>query len=286
MTLLSSQPLRAIINVGIIDKLSIKCFHKIEILQSYVFPRLKWWFSVYHLTETWVSENSDNVINWYYRKLLHFLVSGNVTHLSLLKNKLGLNIKTLKQIYVDWKVSVRQTLILSRNEEDRTQLTNNKNVNTVCLINSIDITENLLFRNKTKSVLSKKTKETNWNEFLDLKEQCGIIKFLVNLIPTNQLVQWQKVTSSLPNNIVNFVLRYLIYTLSNGANLQKWKQKETSNCQLCQYNETQLHFFNHCTTALKWYKWRHDSIIQTIINNLVVIASDTCRLYADINRYE
>ena len=49
--------------VGIIDKLSIKCFHKIEILQSYVFPKLKWWFSVYHLTETWGFEKSDNVIN-------------------------------------------------------------------------------------------------------------------------------------------------------------------------------------------------------------------------------
>ena len=67
---------------------------------------------------------------------------------------------------------------------------------------------------------------------------------------------------------------------------QKWKQKETSNCQLCQNKETQLYLFNHCTTALKRYKWRHDSVIQTFMNNLVTIASDTCRLYADINGYE
>ena len=67
---------------------------------------------------------------------------------------------------------------------------------------------------------------------------------------------------------------------------QKWKQKETSNCQLCQNKETQLHLFNHCKAALKRYEWRHDSVIQTIINNLVTIASDTCRLYADINGYE
>ena len=37
-----------------------------------------------------------------------------------------------------------------------------------------------------KSVLSKRTQETIWNEVLDLKEQCGIIKFLVNMIPTKK----------------------------------------------------------------------------------------------------
>ena len=43
--------------VETIDKLPIKCFHKIEIMQRYVFSKLKWRFSVYHLTETWVSQN-------------------------------------------------------------------------------------------------------------------------------------------------------------------------------------------------------------------------------------
>ena len=177
--------------VETIDKLPIKCFHKIEIMQRDVFSKLKWWFSVYYFTDTWVPENLDNAINRYYRKWLHFPVSDNITHLRLPKNKLGLNIKNLKNIYVECKVSVRQTLKLSRNKEVRIlyQLTNNKNVNTGCLINSIDITEKHLFRSKTESVLSKTTKETIWNELLDLKEQCGIIKFLVNLTPANQLIQ-------------------------------------------------------------------------------------------------
>ena len=190
-------------------------------MQRYIFSKLKWRFSVYHLTETWVSENLDNVIKRFYRKWLHFPVNGNIIHLSLPKNKLSLKIKALRQINFECKVSVQQTLKLSRNEEVRTlfQLTNNKNVNTDCLINLIDTAEKYLFRNKTKSVLSKTTKETIQKKFLDLKEQCGIIKFLVNLIPTNQLEQWEKMTSSLPNSIVNFARRYLIYSLSNGTNL-------------------------------------------------------------------
>ena len=51
-------------------------------------------------------------------------------------------------------------------------------------------------------------------------------------------------------------------------------------------NETQLHLFNHCTATLKRYERRHDSIIQTIMNSLVITTSDTCRLYADIIGYE
>ena len=35
--------------VETIDQLPIKCFHKIEIMQRYIFSKLKWWFSVYHL---------------------------------------------------------------------------------------------------------------------------------------------------------------------------------------------------------------------------------------------
>ena len=93
-------------------------------------------------------------------------------------------------------------------------------------------------------------------------------------------------TSSLPNDTANSAQRYLIYSLSNGTNLQNRKQKETSNFQHCQNNEIQLHLFNHCIAALKGYEWRHDSIIQTIMNNLVAIVSDTSRLYADINGYE
>ena len=83
-----------------------------------------------------MSENLDNVKRRYYRKWLHFPVSGIITHLSSLKNKLGLK---------------QQRKLLKTTKET--------------------------------------TKETIWNEFIDLKEHCGIIKFLINSIPTNQLVQ-------------------------------------------------------------------------------------------------
>ena len=42
--------------VETIDKLPIKCLHQIEIIQRYVISKLKWRFSVYNLSETWISE--------------------------------------------------------------------------------------------------------------------------------------------------------------------------------------------------------------------------------------
>ena len=58
--------------------------------------------------------------------------------------------------------------------------------------------------------------------------------------------------ASLPINIVNFAWRYLLSIVYQMVPINKWKQKETSNCQLCQYTETLLRLFNHCTASLNY----------------------------------
>ena len=93
-------------------------------------------------------------------------------------------------------------------------------------------------------------------------------------------------TSSLPINIQNFTRRYLIYSFSNASNLQRWKLKENSNCSLYDHKETQIHVFSNCKSALNRYEWRHNSVLKTLMNNLVTIASDRFRLYADIDGSE
>ena len=93
-------------------------------------------------------------------------------------------------------------------------------------------------------------------------------------------------TSPLPNNIWNFARRYLIYSLSNTTNLQIWKLKENSNCFLCDHKETQIHLFNNCKSALNRYQWRHNSVLKTLMNNFVTIASEGFRLYAGIDGYD
>ena len=59
----------------------------------------------------------------------------------------------------------------------------NKNVKHDCIINDIT-SENGLekhqVKTKCRSILSKKFKETTWNDFLSLKEQSTIVSFIVS----------------------------------------------------------------------------------------------------------
>ena len=92
------------------DRLPLYPLQKVEICQRFIFSKLKRQFSIYNLTETWVAETLDNKFSKFYRRWLQFPVSGNISHLSLSHSKLGLEIKTLKQIYNECKVSNRSIL--------------------------------------------------------------------------------------------------------------------------------------------------------------------------------
>mgnify|MGYP001799272401 FL=1 len=77
-----------------------------------------------------------------------------------------------------------------------------------------------------------------WNNFLQLKEQSGIIKILLKSCRAKDITSWQNIVKYLPTSIYNFARRYLILTLSNGTNLKRWTIKENSSCALCTAKET------------------------------------------------
>ena len=147
------------------DRLLLHPLQKIEICQRFIFSKLKWQFSIYNLTETWVAETLDNTFSKFCSRWLQIPVSRNISHLSLPRSKLGLEIKTLKQTYNECKVSTRSILKCSLNAEAQKlyELTSNKNVKHDCIINDIT-SENGLERHQVKtkyrSILSKKFKET------------------------------------------------------------------------------------------------------------------------------
>ena len=74
-----------------------------------------------------------------------------------------------------------------------------------------------------------------------------------------------------------------MHILSNGRNLQKWKQKEST--AYCAIRKKQLHLFTNCEAALKRHEWPHNSIIKTIMNNLITFTSEDFKIYADINGF-
>ena len=178
-----------------IDRLPLHPLQKIEICQLYVFSKLKWRFTIHNLSEIWVIQNIDNHFSKFYRKWLELPVSANITHLSLSNNTLGLNIRTAKQIYNECKITVRRILRCSVNEEARKlyEITTIKNVNSDSVVNKA-VSEDLpnhKVKEKCKSIFTKEKTESIWNDFMGLKEQCVITKYIVDVCLTKDISSWQ-----------------------------------------------------------------------------------------------
>ena len=171
---------------------------------------------------------------------MHIPISGNITHLSLPNKMLRCNIETAQQIQAQCKRSVRRILKTPRNEKIRTlyNLTSSKNVRSDFILKSTRAPENRQIKQHSTKALSKQCSESTWNGFLNLNEQYEIIRSLVEQFPADSLINWQIVTSKLPDSIIKFSRRYLVYSLSNGINLQRWKQMDSPNCLFCNKKET------------------------------------------------
>ena len=68
-----------------------------------------------------------------------------------------------------------------------------------------------------------------------LKEQCILIKQIINISMVKNIQKWQILVKRLPINIHNFCCKYLVMSLVNNSNLKRWK---ISNSELCMYKET------------------------------------------------
>ena len=125
-----------------------------------------------------------------------------------------------------------------------------------------------------------------WDNFLSLKEQCILIKKIIEVSTVKDIQSRQILVKRLPINIHNFCRRYFVMSLANNSNLKRWK---ISNSELRSFREkkqTPLHVFNHYLEAHNRYTGRHNSIIQTFCNRLFKKACYNFRLYADIEGFE
>ena len=75
---------------------------------------------------------------------------------------------------------------------------------------------------------------------------------------------------SLPATVTLFASKAALDVLPTRSNLCRWRVASDSNCWKCGVKETLHHVLNHCDTLLKGglYKWRHDSILQRIFEDL------------------
>ena len=107
-----------------------------------------------------------------------------------------MNIKTARQlIYNECKITFRRVLKCSRNEEARKsyEITTIKNVNSDSIVNkafSQDPPNNKI-KAKCKSILNKEITESAWDSFMGLKEQCILIKQVIEVPMVKDIQSWQ-----------------------------------------------------------------------------------------------
>ena len=146
-----------------------------------------------------------------------------------------------------------------------------KNVNLGTIVNKA-FSQDLLnkkIKDKFKSILIKEITKSIWDSFMGLKEQCILIKQIIEVSMVKDIQSWQILVKQLPINIHNFRRRYLVMSLANNWNLKRWKISNSELCSSCTKKQTQLHVFNHCLQALNRYTSRRNSIIQTFCNHLL-----------------
>ena len=73
--------------------------------------------------------------------------------------------------------------------------------------------------------------------------------------------------------------------LPTPLNLRRWKIKSSSKCILCESPQpTTSHILNGCQTALAQgrFTWRHDSVLNKLVNMTQPLIPSSCQIYADI----
>ena len=270
-----------------IDLFPINPFSKIRIIQNYVYSKIRWRFSIYDISETWIKHNIDPIISKYVRKWLQIPVSGNITHLKLLKSDLGIDFSSASDIYLQCKLSIRRILKSSKNSDIQHlyAVTSSKFIKSDELIKKVspNATKTYELIYETNKLLKVQNKQEVWAHFTELKEQSVIVKHLVEVCHKKILDLWQEIVSKLPRNITCFARRALALSLSNNSNLKRWNIRDFPSCDLCNKIQTQLHVFSYCEVSLqqKRYTWRHDSIMNTLLHQLRRAATEDIEIFAD-----
>ena len=160
----------------------------------------------------------------------------NVKHLCLSSKRLGVNMRLPSIIYNSCQMSTRRLLKLSQYPNVARLYTLSKSQVTTIHDTIVDASSNenthKAKKNCTK-VQKQKLEDSTWKDFMELKKQNIIVKYIVENFPSNRTVSWQKVFDRKPVNIFSFCRRALILALPTGSNLKKWSTIADSTCPLC-----------------------------------------------------
>ena len=150
---------------------------------------------------------------------------------------LGISLKTAANLYNRCQISLRKILKCSPNTEILylANLTTTKYIRYDDVVNEAinSSSEAANIKYTCDKIVNRNEKEKAWNNFMGLKEQCLIIKFVTENCRAAEVSLWQDVVSKLTSNLFSFCRKALILCLSNASNLKRWGLHLDGLCTLC-----------------------------------------------------
>ena len=118
--------------------------------------------------------------------------------------------------------------------------------------------------------LSSLSVQSKFKDIIALESECSI---------------WRKIQFGLPAGHLSFLLKAGADCLPTPLNLRRWKVQTDQNCPICSSpHPTSFHILNWYETALSQgrYTWRHDSVLQSLINSIKPFIDPQSSLFADM----
>ena len=68
---------------SILNQLPLHPKNKLQVISKFIYSKIRWRFSIYRLSETWIIQNLDSIIKEYLKRWLQLPQSANFRHLHL-----------------------------------------------------------------------------------------------------------------------------------------------------------------------------------------------------------
>ena len=100
-----------------IDAKPLRPKSKLILYRRYVLSKVSWHFTVSNISQTWVKENIDSIVNNYIRRWLEIPISGTLSAAFMPSHKFGLNICPTSIKFIQCQTIMRNALKSSPNTE-------------------------------------------------------------------------------------------------------------------------------------------------------------------------
>ena len=91
--------------------------NKLQVISKFIYRKIRWRFSIYRLSETWVVQNLDSIIKEYVKRWLQLPQIANFCHLYLPTKQLGMKFSLPSDMYLASQLIIQKILKASDSKE-------------------------------------------------------------------------------------------------------------------------------------------------------------------------